>query len=112
MGVEDKERVSGEVPRSPVQTEPMLPTSHPVAKEPEPPQFTLHPAFYVMYVNDKQGRICCLLDIETLRTTADKFIVQCMDRLQFWSDRFQQVASPLQEIWYALFSNPPLLAVS
>lgn len=48
---EEKERISGEVPRSPVKNEPMLPTSNPVAERPEPPKLTLHPAFYVMYVS-------------------------------------------------------------
>jgi hypothetical protein len=88
MGVEDKDRVSGELPRSAEQAEPMLPTTNPVAKQPEPPRFSLHPAFYVMYVTE-----ICPLHLNPLQVmndlegpNADVAQMQRLDRLQLWCD--------------------------
>ncbi|KAK3314987.1 triose-phosphate transporter family-domain-containing protein [Apodospora peruviana] len=46
MGVEEKDRASGESPREP--TGPVLPTVNPDVEKPQPPKSTIHPALYVI----------------------------------------------------------------
>ncbi|KAI9852930.1 MAG: hypothetical protein M1838_003724 [Thelocarpon superellum] len=48
MGIEEKERLSGDIPRSPAAASPVLPTVNPLAEKSDPPKPAIHPAFYVI----------------------------------------------------------------